>query len=379
MFFANPILGSPRPTYRHARDALHEKIREIKGSHVAANIIPGTAEDGGNLHFDVITIGPEDPEVAIVIGGAIHGVEGLTTLAAQWEMLEWYSRNLQHLTVPTTLYILPTINAYGIAHCSRYNANNVDLNRNFVAHPAKLVNVHYRKLSPHINPTSLDHFSELYHKAMIGWWKYRLGERELVEAVSSGQYEFPRGVQFGGHRPEMENQLVIEFLSSFPRTPKKIVWIDMHCGLGEKGKLLIMDDHPLGLPTGVRLKNWFGDLINDPTDGVISTNPEGFGAVDRFAETKLLSVSPNAEITGFCAEFGTAPLSDVIWAVRARNWAEHYGAPYPTKVREIKRRMHQCFYPDNEEWRDSVRGNARRLIELTFAGLFGRPFGDRKQ
>ncbi len=67
---------------------------------------------------------------SIVITGAIHGNETNTADLSD-RLLTHFAAN-QHLLPPdTSLYIIPVLNPDGFSAGSRYNANNVDLNRNW--------------------------------------------------------------------------------------------------------------------------------------------------------------------------------------------------------------------------------------------------------
>lgn len=67
---------------------------------------------------------------SIVLVGAIHGSEG-NTADLVWRLLGHFA-TIQHLIPPdASLYFVPVLNPDGLEINSRYNANGVDLNRNW--------------------------------------------------------------------------------------------------------------------------------------------------------------------------------------------------------------------------------------------------------
>jgi hypothetical protein len=67
---------------------------------------------------------------SIVLVGAIHGSEGNSTILVHG-LIEHLAANLHLFPPDISLYIIPVLNPDGLAANSRYNANGVDLNRNW--------------------------------------------------------------------------------------------------------------------------------------------------------------------------------------------------------------------------------------------------------
>jgi serine/threonine protein kinase len=83
----------------------------------------------GGRSISMVTIGyPE--KTAILVVGSIDGTQ-TDTRDAVLELIRVYTNDASLLPPETTLYLIPSINPDGNEHNSRFNDNNVDLNRNW--------------------------------------------------------------------------------------------------------------------------------------------------------------------------------------------------------------------------------------------------------
>ncbi len=83
-----------------------------------------------NKQIDYSVIGCGSKKSILVIGG-IHGNEPKSTVLA--EKIKVYLSTNSFLTIKRTVVIIPAANPDGLAAGTRYNANGVDINRNFPA------------------------------------------------------------------------------------------------------------------------------------------------------------------------------------------------------------------------------------------------------
>src|SRR5690606_12223975 len=80
-------------------------------------------------------------------------------------------------------------------------------------------------------------------------WKLALavlrhGMASLKQAVAGGQYEYPRGLFFGGHGPIATQRLLAQHLPELAAGAERIIHLDLHSGLGRLGTyMLIVEDH----------------------------------------------------------------------------------------------------------------------------------------
>jgi Protein of unknown function (DUF2817) len=96
--------------------------------------------------------------------------------------------------------VIHSINPFGFFGLRRVNEDNIDLNRNFLVGGESYSGTSqpYRKLDGFLNPASPPRqFDGYLLKAL--WNIGRFGYSQLKQIVAEGQYDYPRGIFFGGH------------------------------------------------------------------------------------------------------------------------------------------------------------------------------------
>jgi hypothetical protein len=145
-----------------------------------------------------------------------------------------------------------------MAWLRRVNENNVDLNRDFLGAAAEFSGAPdgYAAPAPFLNPGSppsspvTDLFA-LRAAAKI----LRYGMPALRRAIASGQYDFPRGLFFGGKRREQSTRRFQLHISERSSNSGLLVAIDVHTGLGRFGEdcLHVSDAKEIGYrPSGAQ-------------------------------------------------------------------------------------------------------------------------------
>lgn len=370
MSFDNPILERVAPTYRDVREALLSLAERTPMTRITPHLVPGKDEKGNELYCDEIYFGPQEPACLLVLDSGIHGIEGFATAAQCYEALRMAPYLLRNSPIPTGLLIIGVINPHGLVERNRFNANNVDLNRNFVHFPLDYRNKPYRRLYHAINPESVEFMSECWHKLKVWLARRQKGFSFLVEAIGSGQWEHSKGVQFGGFSPERENVMLCGMMRALPASVRKLIWVNLHCGLGAYGKGAVLDGYRPESAEGRRVRAHFGDLL--PPANFINTNPNGFGAIDSAVIEEVRAANPAAEVTVFAFETGTYDIATMVWAVRARNWARHFGARDEGLVERIKERMLSLFYPTDPAWRGSLQAEGRKIVAKSLLSFLDR-------
>jgi hypothetical protein len=72
---------------------------------------------------------------------------------------------------------------------------------------------------------------------------------------------------------------------------------------------------------------------------------------------------------GLVLEFGTRPMHDVMLAVLADNWLQHYGDRGSERGRTIERQMREAFFVDDDAWKEKVCLRAREVLERGIPGI----------
>ena len=336
-----------------------------RGFRTSGHALEARAADGAELSIDVAYSGPDAPEATLVVSSGIHGVEGFAGSALQHQFL---AHDFEPSSWPREVGILliHAVNPYGFAALRRVNESNVDLNRNFVAHPeGHEANPGYAELHGVINPLDLEPETDALCLEQIRVFSEKHGRVRLQEVLTRGQYDWPEGVQFGGQRDEDSARALRDIAAQETRGAEHVLWIDLHTGLGSHGGLELISEYALGDPAYERSRAWFGPRARSTLAGDSVSVPL-CGVIERGLERAL----PGRALTPITAEFGTHEPSRVFWAARADNWLHHHGEPESDQGRAIQEELLEVFCPADPGWRARVLDQGAALLRSA-AGALG--------
>lgn len=343
------------PDYFTARTRFRQAVEEAGGR---LHAIPIDAKGPGSeqLTIDIGWFGSEQPNKVLLHSSGLHGVEAFAGSAIQLQLLD----SLPKVPDDTALVLVHVLNPYGMSWLRRVNENNVDLNRNFLAPDEKYAGASedYSKLDGLLNPPSPP--SSDFFLPRAGWAIVRYGFTALKQAIGGGQYEYPKGIMFGGKQLEQGPREYQTFLSEHLAAAQRVVAIDVHTGLGKYGEDTLLSESQ-GYETARRM---FGERVT-PLDPEQGPAYRASGAIDSMVPRVL----PKARVYFLTQEFGTYSSVKVLRALREENRWDHYGdgtVNHPTK-----QKLKEIFGPEDESWRRSVLARGRQLLkqamELSFA------------
>lgn len=376
MPFDNPVLNLEEPTYRRAIEDFLLLARRTKGVTIRSYPIPGCDERGAPLSCYALYWGPKEPKSILVADWAIHGIEGFAGLAQCYDLITMAPEWLRLQPEPVGILVVGPINGYGMVERDRFNPHNVDLNRNFLPEfPLAYMNVPYKNLEWAINPKSGNPESkwsvdEWFRQGGIYLAQKLHGFGYLVEAVGCGQGLYPKGVQYAGNGPESENATMRAVMRGLPQSVRRIVWVNLHNGLGPYGEGNALHGYGKGTPEFQRVGRFFGNLL--PKGKFINTNPNNLGAIDNAVIEEIGRSNPEAEVTTFAYETGTHDIRQVVMGVRARTWARNFGHAYEGLTEKIKKRMLHLFFPADPNWRRSLRNAGIKLFGTALLSFLRR-------
>ena len=342
---------------------------EARGVIVTTNrlTIEPTGPDGGALAIDIAKLGRQDAPQCLVHSSGLHGVEGFAGSAIQLAILD----EIDEIPDDVSLVFVHTLNPYGMAWLRRVNESNVDLNRNMLrpgeAYSGEVEG--YDALSPLINdetPPSKRRDGLLWR---LLWHVWRHGFAATKQAFAGGQYERPRGLQFGGHRLEQGLALLLGWLETNMTAVRECVWIDVHTGLGRRGEDALLVDHPTESTTFSELLARYGERVTSlaPNDGVAY---EIRGGVQAGVQARF----PSIAWTSIAQEFGTVGPFTVVSALRAENrwtqWGSHQGADVLSHW--SRQDLKGAFFLEDEAWKQTLLRRGRALYEDALADLTTR-------
>ncbi len=344
-------LAAFSPDYATARRRFREATSRL-GWELEAHPV------GPDLTIDVAVTPAKGGGRALVTSSGLHGVEGFVGSAVQVGVLERWAENAGPPPDVRGVF-LHALNPYGFANLRRFDQENVDPNRNFLreGEPYRGSPDGYAELNRLLNPERPpSRWEPFAPKALLAVARY--GMPALKQIVVGGQYDFPRGIYYGGSGPSPTTRVLSEHLGRWLNGCDEIVHIDFHSGLGPRAACKLLIDYTLTDRQRARLNEWFGPdsyEICDPKR--MSYNVRG--GFDRWCVER----NPGRDYLHLCAEYGTYGPIQVIGGLRAENQAHHWGRPTDPVTLRAKERLKELFCPASPEWRRKVLARGFELVD----------------
>ncbi|TGK07854.1 DUF2817 domain-containing protein [Leptospira semungkisensis] len=320
-------------------------------------------KDGGEVDTYFLGQKKEPARRIVVMSSGIHGIEGFAGSAFQRRWIEEYLLDEKsHFKLPKNVdfLLIHGINAHGFKNQLRVNERNVDLNRNFALKREKLhkkfKNKNYRKIQTFLNPgTPFTNYLLEYSLFVIRFLGVvaRFGAKYVMDAAVNGQYEFPKGIYYGGRKPEPVVRRLRKFFKKVLKPYDQILVLDFHTGYGERNGLSLMQNAPAGSKEDKNLRKVFGDfglLLNEGEEDFYRTSgdfTDFFGKIfnkekDFFPITVELGTNGNMSLTG--ALKGS-------FLMISENRIRFKGSKSESSANRIKEEFREMFYPSREDWR----------------------------
>jgi hypothetical protein len=228
------------------------------------------------------------------------------------------------------------------------NENNVDLNRNFLSREEEYrgVSEGYRRQEALLNPRSLQSLVDAFYLRIL-WHIFRLGFPKWKESVACGQYEYPKGLFYGGKELEQGPALLLDWMKTALQGVGRVAAIDVHTGLGRWGQESRIVTYPPESEQFQFLERQLGSqfISLDPRQAAYHARGTLIQAIERelpWARTWIIG-----------QEFGTIPPLRALKALRDENRAFYYGDPGQLD-HPARRRLLDTFCPDDESWQHQV-------------------------
>jgi hypothetical protein len=255
------------------------------------------------------------------------------------------------------------LNPYGFAYVRRPNEDNVDPNRNFLTEGESYAGSPpgYAELNGLLNPECPPSALEPFRiKALLAI--ARMGLPALKQAIAGGQFDYPRGLFYGGARPTRTNEVLAANLGRWVQGCDEVVHLDYHTGLGPSATYKLLIDFPLSDRQRSRLVERFGPDSFELCDPTL-TSYHVRGGFDRWCMAQV----PGCEYLHLCAEFGTYGPIQVLGGLRAENQAHHWGNPTDRATARAKERLKELFCPASPHWRSRCYETGAGLVEKAIA------------
>lgn len=236
------IADSFSTSYPEARSRFQQAARQFGWQLATWN--RGTF-DGVPLTTDVATWGPEAADHLLLTSSGLHGIEGFFGSAMQLQLFPIVQESAATLN-NTRVVQIHALNPYGFAALRRFDEQNIDQNRNFLARSEDYQGAPelYAQLNPFLNPTNWPR-RELPFRVQAILTIMRFGLPALRDAIARGQYEYPQGLFYGGDAPCSTYELLKSNLTRWLGNSRDVLHLDFHTGLGTFGEYELYADHPL--------------------------------------------------------------------------------------------------------------------------------------
>ena len=297
-----------------------------------------------------------------------HGIEGYIGAALLFTFIDEFLPRLN--SADTGLLLVHSINPWGMKHYRRVNANNVDLNRNFMTdnHFPAEVNLEYTRIHSFLNPNQLQRSitaSNLAFSSGLAMALLKLGSAGLHRTTLLGQYRFPQGVYYGGEAYQEETSVMIELYQQALQSYEQVILFDMHTGYGPRYQMSMVNSQ-FEPDSSSQFAQKFGYPL------VVKSNPSEFYSIqgdmidylyklqrDKFPATRLFATT---------FEFGTFgdSLLAVLRSLRAtilENQFYWYGAKNERLKKYIHDEYRELFFPSENRWRAKALRDARQAFE----------------
>ena len=325
--------------------------------------LPG--QEGEPLAMDVARFGPADARSLLLISSACHGVEGFCGSGVQNALLADADFHRQATAAGVAVLYVHALNPYGFSWWRRTTHENVDLNRNFHDFSQPLpANPGYAALAELIVPATWPPAPE--SEAALAAFAAEHGPRALQTAISGGQHTHADGLFYGGSAPTWSHLTLRRVLQTHGARCARLAWIDLHTGLGPNGvgeRIFACKDDAAAL---ARARAWWGLGITSIYDGSSSSaRLTGLMWLTAYQECA------QAEYTGIALEYGTLPLDQMLYALRADQWLANHPQTDAATAAAMKRQTRDAFYSDNDVWKASIVEQGLTAARQAVAGLAG--------
>lgn len=285
-----------------------------------------------------------------------HGIEGYVGAV----MLDLFVNEFLSGLNPrnTGMLVVHPINPWGMKHQRRTNYLNVDLNRNFLQDEKKfrtLNNPGYQKLERFLNP----------RHALGAYWRERVGflfrflrtwielDRDALQgATLLGQYQFPRGIYFGGREYQFETEIMFDLFHNVLQQYEQVVHIDIHTGYGPGDQMTLVNS-----PFETQSPSLLAERFGYPR--VVSADPQEFYSIEGDMIDRFYRIArdeyPERSYFGTAFEFGTVG-EGLLTSIRSlrtmifENQIYWHGVEKEKTAEKVHRDYVNLYYPQQSSW-----------------------------
>jgi hypothetical protein len=356
-------------SYAQARAAFVGHCERAGWAHRSFVNPHANAPDGSPLTMDFGWAGPRDASRVLLSVSGTHGLEAFAGAAAQLT----FARSLTARQLPpdTAVMFVHGYNAFGWAHGSRVNENNVDLNRNMVdfdatlpANPLYDTAVHGLFAPATLSADPVEQMREEMQRLFD-----RHGHDPVYDAINRGQYTRADGVYYGGRSRVWSSEILLSLVRDSLARVSRVTCIDWHTGMGEYGDTFFICWHTRSEARFRNACRWWGEhKLLDESGYSDAPRPSYQGVVMNALDRAC--ARQGCELTGVVIEFGTFDPDRVEAAIMIDRALRHGGHGLDAnRAASLRALMHDSFNPDDARWRDRVCEQSLSIYNAALAGM----------
>jgi hypothetical protein len=363
--FFSETYEESRDNFRQMASSLKSKFKNVEISNL---LVKNDMES--DLSIDtVFTPAQSSSNKLVIISSGVHGIEGFTGSAVQqYFMSEVLDREVSN---NMGVLLIHAINPFGFKYERRVSENNVDMNRNFEVNRNLFArkNKGYMKINQFLNPeteANVGYFRNgiFFIKALSHILKYKI--KTLRQSTLQGQYEFEKGIFYGGHDFEPQKKWLERLIALKSRDYESIFLIDIHTGYGKRGKLHFLPSNVEDQGRRILLETMFRDYKID-----WPKSENNFYTVSgSFRDYVGALISANKNYTGIAFEFGTLNSQTITGSILSihniilENQGYHNGYKNNNVQRLVKKRFREMFFPSSKIWRSEVIKQVSEVLPI---------------
>ncbi|PKL16002.1 MAG: hypothetical protein CVV49_18465 [Spirochaetae bacterium HGW-Spirochaetae-5] len=322
-----------------------ELVKQYKKASRSSFPVPSKSDN--DLTVDILYLpSQKKPEKLIIISSGVHGVEGYTGSAVQRMIMEEF---ITAETLASTGFLfIHSMNPYGFRYNRRVTENNIDMNRNSSADSGlyKTVNEGYPAVSDLINPegpVNTGSAGNIFFEIRSVLKIIRASMPVLRQAILQGQYQFPKGVYYGGSEPEPQIKSIAPYIKKYSAGYPIVMIIDLHTGYGERGKLHLFPNPVKDLKIRTMMEGDFTSYVENLLNGVTFI-PMAF-------------------------EYGTLDSQTTVGSIKSlhitllENQGFNYGYKSDKDKSEVQKNFREMYFPSSPAWRTKVISDSRAIMK----------------
>ncbi len=370
-------------TYENSREKFLELSHKIQEKYPQTQIesVLMPPQNTENLFTDICYIPNQKSDTLIWMISGTHGIEAYTGSAVQQMIMEEFILSQQNLSA--SYLFVHSLNPYGQKNYRRVNENNVDLNRNFVLDDKvfELKNPDYNKAYARFN--DFLNLPKKYQKKNFEKTRFLLksfgkifkeGIKTFRQAVLQGQYEFEKGIFFGGKSHQAQKQLIDELIKEYFPQYQRIILIDIHTGYGMNGQLHLIGMDEYDRPEILKdLQKLYPDHPIEQADkdkgDFYKITGSLFDYIYENSKKYSIKLLPIAWEFGTNDNIKTLKSLESLQIMMGENQGFHYGYQNDTSKKYMLDKYRNLFYPDSSIWRNRVLRLSRKTLDTLLQNI----------